>query len=80
MATPTVPPRPTARRNSSTAPPVPPLPLGFRRDQDSRPYDYEDALVAPRPQILMNTVPADVSTVLGDYSSVLRAIPTPDFA
>ncbi len=69
---PQLPPRPQPLGNNgynnnapvSSAPPVPALPPGFRPEidglYDSQPH-FVQPLVAPRPQKLMNTVPAEVS-------------------
>jgi hypothetical protein len=69
MSVPPPPPRPNYNQNLqnpnySNAPPVPPLPPGFRPDVDGigdSPPHFIDPLVAPRPQKLMSSVPADVS-------------------
>jgi hypothetical protein len=75
MSVPQLPPRPVQNQNSnnnaynnnpaqSSAPPVPALPPGFRPEidgmYDSQPH-FMQPLVAPRPQKLMSSVPAEVS-------------------
>jgi hypothetical protein len=75
MSVPQLPPRPNQQSNASgynnqqstptiVAPPIPPLPPGFRPEidglYDSQPH-YGDPMVAPRPQKLMSSVPAEVS-------------------
>ena len=72
VSVPQLPPRPLQNQNNvynnnsspSSAPPVPALPPGFRPEidgmYDSQPH-FMQPLVAPRPQKLMNSVPAEVS-------------------
>lgn len=78
MAAPPIPPRPfdnyddyVRRPESSESPPpaIPPLPVGFKLEQEdttsafsSAPH-FEDPLVAPRPQKLQPNLPAHVSDI-----------------
>lgn len=69
MSVPPPPPRPAYGQNNQgnqnpNAPPIPPLPPGFRPEIDGigdSPPHFVDPLVAPRPQKLMSSVPAEVS-------------------
>lgn len=67
MSAPPIPPRPQSydgwnqnnrQQNPNGPPPIPPLPPNFRVDES--PPHFGDAMVAPRPQKLMKSVPADV--------------------
>ncbi|PVF94812.1 HCP-like protein [Serendipita vermifera] len=88
MSVPQLPPRPNQQSNASGynnqqlpstvgPPPVPPLPPGFRPEidglYDSQPH-YGDPMVAPRPQKLMSSVPADMARTL---ESQMPATPAP---
>ena len=72
MSAPPVPPRPPTTqpitgypRAPGAPPPLPPLPPNFRPDIDGHresPPRFADPMLAPRPQKLLSSVPADVST------------------
>ena len=77
MSAPPVPPRPptTQPGNLGGRPPVPPLPPGFRPDIDGHresPPRFGDPMLAPRPQKLLSSVPADVSTL--DHLVRIKAV------
>lgn len=67
MSAPPVPPRPpTTQPGTPGRPPLPPLPPGFRPDVDAyreSPPRFGDPMLAPRPQKILSSVPADVSTL-----------------
>lgn len=67
MSAPPVPPRPpTTQPGTAGRPPLPPLPPGFRPDVDAyreSPPRFGDPMLAPRPQKILSSVPADVSTL-----------------
>jgi hypothetical protein len=70
MSAPPVPPRPPTTQPGGPGglggpPPLPPFPPGFRPDIDSyreSPPRFGDPMLAPKPQKLLSSVPADVST------------------
>lgn len=84
MSAPPVPPRPPTTQPGTPGPgrrpplpPPPPLPTGFRPDVDpyqESPPRFGDPMLAPRPQKLLSSVPADVSTSHPLYSSVFAVL------
>src|SRR5258706_4447585 len=77
MSAPPVPPRPPTTQpaipsfpsvlgGQAGPPPLPPLPPGFRPDIDGHkesPPHFGDPILAPRPQKLLSSVPAEVSSL-----------------
>ena len=79
MSAPPIPPRPNSSydggypaRQNSNPPPLPPLPPNFHL-QESPPH-FQDPVLAPRPQRLMQSVQADVRETIRSWHVIRQPL------